>query len=179
MGSLSDLLLGKPFSVLDPAVRQPLRKKLRDHVGNRRGACGTHVTHVITKSLMCRLLLLDEPFGVLGSTVRQSLLKGVRDHVGHTRDTRGTLVTNTIQESPVCRLLLLDEPFGALDPAVRQSLRKGLRDIIDRVGITAIFVTHDQVHLSILNMLPTFCFSMPNLARTSLVSILTAVMQSF
>lgn len=42
------------------------------------------------------------------------------------------------------RLLLLDEPFGALDPAVRQSLRKGLRDIIDRVGITAIFVTHDQ-----------------------------------
>ena len=42
------------------------------------------------------------------------------------------------------RLLLLDEPFGALDPTVRQSLRKGLKDIIDRVGITAIFVTHDQ-----------------------------------
>lgn len=42
------------------------------------------------------------------------------------------------------RVLLLDEPFGALDPAVRQSLRKGLRDIIDQVGITAIFVTHDQ-----------------------------------
>ncbi len=42
------------------------------------------------------------------------------------------------------RLLLLDEPFGALDPQVRKSLRQGLRDIIDRIGITAIFVTHDQ-----------------------------------
>jgi len=43
------------------------------------------------------------------------------------------------------RLLLLDEPFGALDPQVRKSLRTGLKQIIDRVGITAIFVTHDQV----------------------------------
>jgi hypothetical protein len=43
------------------------------------------------------------------------------------------------------RLLLLDEPFGALDPQVRRSLRQGLRDIIDCIGITAIFVTHDQV----------------------------------
>ena len=44
-----------------------------------------------------------------------------------------------------CRLLLLDEPFGALDPQVRKSLRTGLKQIIDRVGITGIFVTHDQV----------------------------------
>ena len=45
---------------------------------------------------------------------------------------------------PLRRLLLLDEPFGALDPQVRKSLRSGLKKIIDRVGITAIFVTHDQ-----------------------------------
>ena len=47
--------------------------------------------------------------------------------------------------NPPCRLLLLDEPFGALDPQVRKSLRSGLKKIIDRVGITGIFVTHDQV----------------------------------
>lgn len=46
---------------------------------------------------------------------------------------------------PLPRLLLLDEPFGALDPQVRASLRRGLKQIIDRVGITGIFVTHDQV----------------------------------
>jgi ABC-type sulfate/molybdate transport systems ATPase subunit len=48
------------------------------------------------------------------------------------------------QWCPLRRLLLLDEPFGALDPQVRKSLRSGLKKIIDRVGITAIFVTHDQ-----------------------------------
>jgi sulfate/thiosulfate transport system ATP-binding protein len=42
------------------------------------------------------------------------------------------------------RLLLLDEPFGALDPRIRGELRRELRSLINRIGITAIFVTHDQ-----------------------------------
>jgi sulfate transport system ATP-binding protein len=42
------------------------------------------------------------------------------------------------------RLLLLDEPFGALDAKVRKSLRVWLRDLHDRMGLTSIFVTHDQ-----------------------------------
>jgi sulfate transport system ATP-binding protein len=42
------------------------------------------------------------------------------------------------------RLLLLDEPFGALDAKVRKSLRVWLRDLHDRIGLTSIFVTHDQ-----------------------------------
>ena len=42
------------------------------------------------------------------------------------------------------RLLLLDEPFGALDAKVRKSLRIWLRDLHDRMGLTSIFVTHDQ-----------------------------------
>ncbi len=41
-------------------------------------------------------------------------------------------------------LLLLDEPFGALDAKVRKSLRVWLRELHDRMGITSIFVTHDQ-----------------------------------
>ena len=41
-------------------------------------------------------------------------------------------------------LLLLDEPFAALDAKVRRELRNWLRDMIERVGITSIFVTHDQ-----------------------------------
>ena len=41
-------------------------------------------------------------------------------------------------------LLLLDEPFGALDAKVRKSLRVWLRDLHDRMGLTSIFVTHDQ-----------------------------------
>jgi sulfate transport system ATP-binding protein len=42
------------------------------------------------------------------------------------------------------RLLLLDEPFGALDAKVRKHLRIWLRGLHDRLGLTSIFVTHDQ-----------------------------------
>jgi sulfate transport system ATP-binding protein len=42
------------------------------------------------------------------------------------------------------RLLLLDEPFGALDAQVRVNLRKWLREFHRSLGITTLFVTHDQ-----------------------------------
>jgi sulfate transport system ATP-binding protein len=38
----------------------------------------------------------------------------------------------------------LDEPFAAIDAKVRQELRSWLKDTINKVGITSIFVTHDQ-----------------------------------
>jgi sulfate/thiosulfate transport system ATP-binding protein len=42
------------------------------------------------------------------------------------------------------RLLLLDEPFGALDAQVRVTLRRWLREFHRSLGITTLFVTHDQ-----------------------------------
>jgi sulfate transport system ATP-binding protein len=41
-------------------------------------------------------------------------------------------------------VLLLDEPFGALDAKVRQELRSWLRRLHDEIGLTSVFVTHDQ-----------------------------------
>jgi ABC-type Fe3+/spermidine/putrescine transport system ATPase subunit len=41
-------------------------------------------------------------------------------------------------------LLLLDEPLSALDPLLRKQVRAELRDLQKRVGITFLFVTHDQ-----------------------------------
>jgi putative spermidine/putrescine transport system ATP-binding protein len=41
-------------------------------------------------------------------------------------------------------VLLLDEPLSALDAKIRLSLRAQIRDIQKKLGITAIFVTHDQ-----------------------------------
>lgn len=46
--------------------------------------------------------------------------------------------------APNPSLLLLDEPFAAIDAKVRQELRSWLREMIYKVGITSIFVTHDQ-----------------------------------
>ena len=42
------------------------------------------------------------------------------------------------------RVLLLDEPLSALDAKIRVSLRTEIREIQQRLGITTIFVTHDQ-----------------------------------
>lgn len=46
--------------------------------------------------------------------------------------------------APNPHLLLLDEPFAAIDAKVRQELRSWLKETINKVGITSIFVTHDQ-----------------------------------
>ncbi|MBI5933044.1 MAG: ABC transporter ATP-binding protein [Chloroflexi bacterium] len=42
------------------------------------------------------------------------------------------------------QVLLLDEPLSALDAKIRVSLRSEIRAIQKKMGITAIFVTHDQ-----------------------------------
>lgn len=46
--------------------------------------------------------------------------------------------------APSPQLLLLDEPFAAIDAKVRKELRNWLKKMIAKVGITSIFVTHDQ-----------------------------------
>jgi len=46
--------------------------------------------------------------------------------------------------APDPKLLLLDEPFGAIDAKVREELREWIRKLHDEVGVTSIFVTHDQ-----------------------------------
>jgi putative spermidine/putrescine transport system ATP-binding protein len=42
------------------------------------------------------------------------------------------------------RLLLLDEPLSALDARIRKHLREQIRQIQQELGLTTIFVTHDQ-----------------------------------
>jgi ABC-type Fe3+/spermidine/putrescine transport system ATPase subunit len=42
-------------------------------------------------------------------------------------------------------LLLLDEPLSNLDARLREAMRRELATLIRQIGITALFVTHDQV----------------------------------
>ena len=47
-------------------------------------------------------------------------------------------------------ILLLDEPFGALDALTRRSLQKEFKTLIDDLGKTAVFVTHDLAEAFLL-----------------------------
>jgi iron(III) transport system ATP-binding protein len=56
------------------------------------------------------------------------------------------------------KLLLLDEPLSNLDARLREYMRKELAELIARIGITALFVTHDQAealslaqHVGVMN----------------------------
>jgi ABC-type Fe3+/spermidine/putrescine transport system ATPase subunit len=55
-------------------------------------------------------------------------------------------------------VLLLDEPLSALDPQLRKQVRAELKDLQRRVGVTFVFVTHDQEealslssHIAVMN----------------------------
>ncbi len=46
--------------------------------------------------------------------------------------------------APQPRVLLFDEPLSKLDPALRERTRRELRAAIDKIGVTTVFVTHEQ-----------------------------------
>ncbi len=43
------------------------------------------------------------------------------------------------------KVLLLDEPLSNLDAKLREEMRSELRDLVKRLGITTVYVTHDQL----------------------------------
>lgn len=54
---------------------------------------------------------------------------------------RVALARSIVTESKV---LLLDEPFSAIDAKLRKALQIKIREIHDELGMTTVFVTHDQ-----------------------------------
>jgi putative spermidine/putrescine transport system ATP-binding protein len=53
--------------------------------------------------------------------------------------------------APHPRVLLLDEPLSALDAKIRVSLRQDIRAIQNQLGITTLFVTHDQEEAMVMS----------------------------
>ena len=92
--------------------------------------------------------------GMRRALVRDKVAR-VLDLVGlHGMDERpGTLLSGgQMQRLALCRalvyepdLLLLDEPFSNLDAKLREQMREEVKLLQRRLGITVLFVTHDQV----------------------------------
>lgn len=98
-------------------------------------AFGLEIKKASKKQIKERVLELIELTGLKGLEKRypNELSGGQRQRVAFARAL-----------APNPSLLLLDEPFAAIDAKVRGELRSWLREMIHKVGITSIFVTHDQ-----------------------------------
>ena len=98
-------------------------------------AFGLKVKRVPAPEVRARVDELLELIGLadLGGRYPGQLSGGQRQRVAFAR---------AIAPSP--QVLLLDEPFAAIDAKIRKELRSWLKQTIRRLGITSIFVTHDQ-----------------------------------
>ncbi len=87
-------------------------------------------------SELLELVELDRP---LATRFPAELSGGQQQRVG---------VARALAASP--RVMLLDEPFGALDPLTRDRLQRSFDELRRRLGLTAVFVTHDVAEALVL-----------------------------
>jgi len=72
----------------------------------------------------------------------ESLLKRKPNELSGGQQQRVALARAVISERPIC---LMDEPLSNLDAKLRAEMRVELREIQQRLGLTVVYVTHDQV----------------------------------
>ncbi len=98
-------------------------------------AFGLKMQHTDRATIASRVTEMLELVGLRGYAQRRvyDLSGGERQRVALARSL-----------APRPRLLMLDEPLGALDRALRERLMDDLRDILRGVGVTSVYVTHDQ-----------------------------------
>jgi ABC-type Fe3+/spermidine/putrescine transport system ATPase subunit len=87
----------------------------------------------VDRLINARAALANVGLGGAGDRAIQSLSGGEQQRVALAR----ALVIEP-------RALLLDEPLSNLDPTLRHAMRDDLRAMLRRVGVPALFVTHDQ-----------------------------------
>lgn len=106
-----------------------------------------HLT--VAENIAFGLKARKHPAGEIGPTVRRFLSlvhltdfadRSVRALSGGQQ--QRVAVARALAVRP--KLLLLDEPFSALDRKLRENMQIELRRLLRELGITAVFVTHDQ-----------------------------------
>jgi len=95
--------------------------------------------------LMIRSLPKPDRARRVADALRLVRLEGYEDH--HPRQLSGGQqqrvgLARALVYGP--KVLLLDEPLSNLDAKLREEMRFEIRDVVSRLGITAVYVTHDQ-----------------------------------
>ena len=159
----SVLLLDEPLGALDLKLRKEMQQELK-YIQQEVGITFIFVTHEINTvfqkyalfphmnvydNIAFGLTIKKEPKDVIAQKVMRMLrLVSLEDYADRNvtelsggQQQRIAIARALVNEPSV---LLLDEPLGALDLKLRKEMQQELKYIQQEVGITFIFVTHDQ-----------------------------------
>lgn len=105
-------------------------------------AYGLKLRRVPRREIVARV---DEMLALLGLT-------GLENRYPH-QLSGGQQQRVSVARSLVVRpqVLLLDEPFSNLDAKLRIQMRQEMRDLLQRLGISAVYVTHDQEEAMVIS----------------------------
>jgi spermidine/putrescine transport system ATP-binding protein len=126
---------------LEPPNRRPVNTVFQSY------ALFPHMT--VAENVAFGLEMRRLPSAEIAERVRKALDMVQLTHRADARPSQlsgGQQQRVALARALVCEpeVLLLDEPLGALDLKLRQAMQLELKDLQERVGITFVYVTHDQ-----------------------------------
>ena len=130
-------------------TKYPVYKRAQTGIGYLAQEASVFRQMSVEDNIAAVLEMTDKPLDYqkdkLESLIAEFRLQKVRKNKGNQLsggERRRTEIARCLAIDP--KFIMLDEPFAAIDAKVRQELRTWLKEMISKLGVTSIFVTHDQ-----------------------------------
>jgi spermidine/putrescine ABC transporter ATP-binding subunit len=131
---------GQPMSAV-PAHERPTNMVFQSYAIFPHLTVGQNIAYGLRKKGLSK----DQMAETVEKALELIQMPGYGDRAAH-QLSGGQRQRVALARALVCepKVLLLDEPLGALDKKLREEMQLELRQLQERVGITFVFVTHDQ-----------------------------------